>query len=59
MPAVNLRHLDQLRHLPLRLYVGLNVALGRAQSRMAGRRLHVSEVIIARCRLSFRLIGKR
>jgi hypothetical protein len=37
-----------LDHLPLRLYVGLNAALGRAQGGMTGEHLHVSEVIIVR-----------
>ena len=32
---------NKVDDLPLRLYVGLNVALGRAQSRMSGQHLHV------------------
>ena len=35
--------LNQIHHLPLRLYVRLNVALGRAQGGMPREHLHVSE----------------
>ena len=44
------RSLDEVHDLPLRLHV--DVALGCAQGRVIGQHLQVSEVIIARCRLS-------
>ena len=45
------RSLDEV-HATFRCASTSNVALGRAQGRMSCQHLHVSEVIIARCRLS-------